>query len=192
MIHIFGHNWPVRWGQPGQDRMVKVFSNCREVELFVNGASLGVKQRDINDYPAAGFHWLVKFNEGTNMIRAVGRQGAVTLNDEIQVGYQTAIWGTPVKLTLRQIAQTNGLVTIEARVYDQNNVPCLDAMNTVCFGLVGDGRLLDDLGTSTGSRVVQLYNGRAQISLRLSGHEAVACVASKGLPTQFIDITNNG
>jgi len=37
---------------------------------------------------------------------------------------------------------------------------------------------------------VQLYNGRAQITLRLSGHEAVACVASDGLPTQFVDVTN--
>jgi beta-galactosidase len=64
-------------------------------------------------------------------------------------------------------------------------------MNTVRFGLAGDGRLLDDLGTSTGSRVVQLYNGRAQISLRLNGHEAVACIASKGLATQFLEVTNH-
>jgi beta-galactosidase len=56
--------------------------------------------------------------------------------------------------------------------------------------LAGDGQLIDDLGTTTGSRVVQLYNGRAQITLRLSGHEAVACVTSDGLPTQFVDVTN--
>ncbi|HWY32020.1 MAG TPA: glycoside hydrolase family 2 TIM barrel-domain containing protein, partial [Candidatus Acidoferrum sp.] len=43
MIHIFGHSWPVRWGKPDEEKMVKVFSNCREVELFVNGVSDGVK-----------------------------------------------------------------------------------------------------------------------------------------------------
>jgi beta-galactosidase len=63
-------------------------------------------------------------------------------------------------------------------------------VNVVRFGLAGDGQLIDDLGTTTGSRVVQLYNGRAQITLRLSGHRAVACVASEGLPTQFVDVTN--
>jgi beta-galactosidase len=191
MVHIFGHSWPVRWGRPGEDKMVKVFSNCREVELFVNGVSAGVKQRNLTNYPAAGFHWLVKLNEDTNTLRAVGRQGDVAINDEIQVGYQTAVWDKPAKLTLRQIAQTNGIVTIETRVFDKNDVPCLDAMNTVRFGLAGDGQLMDDLGTSTGSRVVQLYNGRAQISLRLNGREAVACVSSKGLATQFLDVTSD-
>ena len=190
MVHIFGHSWLVRWGKPDEEKMVKVFSNCREVELFVNGVSLGVKQRNLTDYPAAGLRWLVKLNEGTNTLLAIGRQGGIEVRDEIHPGYQTAVWDQPAKLTLRQIAQTNDLVTIEARVFDQHDVPCLDAVNVVRFGLAGDGQLIDDLGTTTGSRVVQLYNGRAQITLRLSGHEAVACVTSDGLPTQFVDVTN--
>ena len=190
MIHIFGHSWPVRWGKPDEEKMVKVFSNCREVELFVNGASAGVKQRNIADYPAAGLRWMVKLNEGTNTLRAVGQKDGVEVSDEIHVGYQTTPWGNPARLTLRQIVQTNGVTTIEARVFDANDVPCLDAVNTVRFGLMGDGQLLDDLGTSTGSRVVQLYNGRAQISLRLDGDRAVASVASEGLPTQFLEVTN--
>jgi beta-galactosidase len=190
MIHIYGHTWPVRWGKPGQPREVKVFSNCHEVELFVNGVSAGVKQRDTADYPAAGLHWLVKLNEGTNTLDAVGWRDGIKVSDEIHAGYQTAVWGSPAKLALRQIAQTNDVVTIEARVFDKDDVPCLDAMNVVRFGLAGDGQLLDDLGTDTGSRVVQLYNGRAQISLRLSGRAAVACVASDGLPTQFLYVTN--
>ena len=190
MVHIFGHSWRVRWGKPDEEKMVKVFSNCREVELFVNGVSMGAKQRNLTDYPAAGLRWLVKLNEGTNTLLAIGRQGGVEVRDEIHPGYQTAVWDQPAKLTLRQIAQTNDLVTIEARVFDQHDVPCLDAVNVVRFGLAGDGQLIDDLGTTTGSRVVQLYNGRAQITLRLSGREAVACVASEGLPTQFVDVTN--
>jgi len=49
--------------------------------------------------------------------------------------------------------------------------------------------LLDNLGTSTGSRVVQLYNGRAQISLRLSG-PAAASVTGAGLKTGFLNLTD--
>jgi beta-galactosidase len=55
----------------------------------------------------------------------------------------------------------------------------------VRFGLAGDGRLLDNLGTSTGSRVVQLYNGRAQIRLELAGSRADISVSSEGCETQF-------
>jgi len=94
------------------------------------------------------------------------------------VGYQTAAWDKPAKFTLREISQSNDVVTVEADVFDKEGVSCLDATNTVRFGLAGDGRLLDNLGTSIGSRVVQMYNGRAQISLRLASGKAVVGVVS--------------
>ena len=187
MIHIYGHTWPVRWGRPGEEKLVEVFSNCREVELFVNGASAGVKQRNISDFPAAGLRWNVKLNEGADTLRAVGKSTGADVVDTFSLAYQTAPWGSPARLTLKQIAQTNDLATIEARMFDQDGVPCLDAANTVCFGLTGDGRLLDNLGTATGSRVVQLYNGRAQISLQLAG-QAVVSVMSDGIKTVFLNL----
>ncbi len=49
---------------------------------------------------------------------------------------------------------------VEARLFDANRIQCLDARQRVRFGITGDGRLLDNLGTSTGSREVELYNGR--------------------------------
>ena len=188
MIHIYGHTWPVRWGTKDEDKIVKVFSNCSEAELFVNGVSAGVKHRKIDDFPAAGLHWSVKLKEGANTLRAVGRRDGVEVSDEIQVGYQTAVWGKPAKIELKEIAQANGTATIEARVLDKDRVPCLDAANVVRFGLTGDGRLLDNLGTSTGSRAVQLYNGRAQIGVQLTGLAAVASVKSEGIETEFLNI----
>ncbi len=190
MIHLYGHTWPTRWGQPNEDKLVKVFSNCREAELFVNGVSAGVKQRNSADFPAAGLRWNVKLNEGSNKLRAVGRRDGAEVADEITVAYQTAQWGKPVKLKLNEIARINNVVTIEARVFDAAGVTCLDAANTVRFGLAGDGRLLDNLGTSTGSRVVQLYNGRAQISLQMSGPTAMTSVSSEGIKTAFLNVTN--
>ncbi len=188
MIHIFGHGWEVRWGKSDEEKLVKVFSNCGKVELFVNDVSAGIKQRDIADYPAAGLHWPVKFKAGTNTLRAVGWQDGKEVSDEIHFGYQTTIWSKPAMLTLRQIAQTNDLVVIETRAFDQAGVPCLDAANVARFDLTGDGRLLDNLGTVTGSRVVQLSNGRAQISLQLTGQAAVASVSSDGFGTEFLTL----
>ena len=57
MAHIYGHSWPVRWGAEGEARMVKVYSNCPTAELFVNGQSAGMRQRNSQDFPAAGLRW---------------------------------------------------------------------------------------------------------------------------------------
>jgi beta-galactosidase len=181
MIHIFGHGWPVRWGDAGEEKEVKVYSNCVEVELFVNGKSVGVKQRKVSDYPAAGLHWKVKLNEGENQLRAVGKG----VSDELTVGYQTKKWSKPAKLKLEEIAQKDGIATLEARMLDTNDVPCLDCSNIVRFGLAGDGRLIDNLGTSIGSRVVQLYNGRATIQCEITNYKVCVSVSSEGRKPQF-------
>lgn len=189
MAHIYGHSWPVRWGEAGELKMVKVYSNCAEAELFVNGKSAGVKRRNSQDFPAAGLHWQVPFQAGPNELRVVARQGQQTVTDQISFQYQTQKWGKPAKLTLTKTADTNGLTTVEAKLYDAQGVQCLDAANWLSFSLAGAGQLLDDLGTSSGSRKVQAYNGRAIIRLRAArpGQTAVA-VESPGLPTVLLPL----
>jgi len=188
MVHIYGHTWPIRWGKSGEDKEVKVFSNCKEVELFVNDISVGVKRRDVSQYPAAGLSWRVPFKDGSNSLRAVVRDAGVSLTDEVQLTYQTAVWGAPAKLGIKKIAGSDGVVTIEARLYDAKGVLCLDAANLVKFGLTGNGRLLDNLGTATGSRMVQLANGRAQIGVQIDGAKVVASISTDGIDTEFIHL----
>ena len=76
MVHIYGHTWPVRWGAAGEQKMVKVYSNCAAAELFLNGKSCGVKQRNSQDFPGAGLRWMVPFQAGENHLRVVARRGA--------------------------------------------------------------------------------------------------------------------
>jgi len=188
MAHIYGHSWPVRWGDAGEEKMVKVYSNCEEAELFVNGKSCGVKKRNGQDFPAAGLRWNVVYERGENQLKVVAKKGKITVTDEIRQSYQTEEWGKPAQLVLRKIDQQGDIATLEVKLLDVNNNLCLDARNLVIFGLSGDGKLLDDLGTSSGSRKVEVYNGRAMIRVDTRKGKNVASVRSEGLKTAVTEL----
>ena len=188
MVHIYGHSWPVRWGKPGELRSVKVYSNCEHAELFLNGKSLGTKQRNSQDFPAAGLRWDVAFAGGKNTLRAVGTNRGATVADEIELIYQTEPWGQPAELRLAEKFRKGDVVCVALSLHDAKGLHCLDSRAVVSFSLAGDGKLLDNLGTSRGSRELQLYNGRAEISLTSSGRCTIGAVC-KGIPSAFLDLS---
>lgn len=188
MAHIYGHNWPVRWGDAGEEKMVKVYSNCDEAELFLNGKSFGVKKRNSQDFPAAGLRWNLVFNVGNNRVKVIAKKGKETVTDEISFAYQTEKWGKPSKLVFEKIKEENGIATVQVKLLDDKNVLCLDAVNWVRFGLAGDGKLIDNQGTSSGSRLVQVYNGRAIIRIKTNNGKSVASVKSDGVGTAFLNL----
>lgn len=163
MAHIYGSTWPVRWGEAGEEKLLKVYANCDEVELILNGTSLGTKRRNSQDYPAAGLRWRVPFLAGANVAIAIGRKAGQIVRDTLAFTYQTETWGIPTTLTLEAVSQQGDSVLVEAQLRDANGVLCLDARDFVEFDLAGQGRLLDKQGTSTGSRRIGLANGRARI-----------------------------
>lgn len=187
MAHIYGHSWPVRWGDKGELKMIKVYSNCSEAELFLNGKSLGVRNRNSQDFPAAGLRWMVAPKEGVNQVRVLARQGRQEVTDEISFRYQTEKWEAPARMELKKIKETGEIATVEVTLNDKNGNFCADASNWVEFSQIGDGRLLDNLGTSTGSRKVQCYNGRAIISLENTGTNFIG-VKSEGIPSAFLKL----
>ena len=191
MAHIYGHSWPIRWGDDGERKMIKVYSNCEEAELFLNGQSQGVKKRDSQDFPAAGLRWMVLPVVGKNVVKVIARDGKAEVTDEISFDYQTEKWGNPAAMKLEEIKREGNKVTVQATVLDENGVICLDASDYVHFGLTGEGRLLDNLGTSKGSRKVQLYNGQAVISLDTRGGANVVSVQSDGLGAVILDLSKN-
>ncbi|WP_448137827.1 glycoside hydrolase family 2 protein [Sphingobacterium siyangense] len=188
MLHIYGHTWPIRWGEKEELKMIKVYSNASEVELFVNGESQGLKKRNSQDFPAAGLRWMVKLNEGNNQIKAVAKNGREILVDEIEQQYQTKKWGKPAKLLVEQIAMEGEVITVQAQIVDDTNTPCLDAKDWIYFGSTGDGQLIVDQGTSTGSKKVQAYNGRTLIKLRLPSGRAVVSGRMEGSKSTLLTI----
>jgi beta-galactosidase len=188
MAHIYGHSWPVRAGRQDEPREVRVYSNCDRAELFLNGASVGTMQRDSQNFPAAGLRWNVKFVKGPNRLHVIATRGTQTVTDDIELGYQTEAWSTPVDLRLVKTTSDPKLATVEVKIYDARGVFCVDANNTIRFSLAGQGTLLDNLGTARGSRELQLYNGRAQITVAPNG-ECILGVSSGGLQSAFLKIS---
>lgn len=170
--------------------MVKVYSNCDEAELFVNGKSMGIKKRNSQDFPAAGLRWQVPMHQGKYTFKVVAKKGKITVTDEITQRYQSDKWSKPAKLTLEKVEEKDGIALIEAKMLDENNVLCLDAINQVSFTLVGDGELIKDQGTSIGASKVQLYNGRALIKVKTNHAKSTIAVQSTGIQTAFINVGN--
>jgi beta-galactosidase len=188
MVYIYGHTWPERCGEEGELKMVKVFSNCEQAELFVNGKSYGIKKRNSSNFPAAGLRWQVPMKKGKYSFKVIAKQGKSTVMDQIEQKYQTAKWGKPAKMILEKIKDEDGVLTLRVKLLDSENVTCLDAINLVEFSLTGDGQLLADQGTSTGSRKIQLYNGCAMVSVKMDSGRSVAAVKMQGLATAFLNL----
>lgn len=163
MVHIYGHSWPVRPEQKDGQYEILVYSNCDEVELVVNGQSQGVRRRNTDDYPAAGFHWNVPLRSGDNSIKAIAHKGKVMLTDEMHQQVQTGTWGTPSKIQLSRITLPDGAPALQALLVDAQGKICLDSRDVVEFGSTRPDALLQNQGTATGSRVIQMANGRAVI-----------------------------
>jgi len=187
MVHIYGHSWAVRWGDRDEPKMFKVYSNCSEVELFVNGRSQGTRKRNPQDFPAGGLRWMAQLAP-ENQVRAVGRRSGQTVEDEISFRYETRKWGKPAQFQLHEIGRKGDIAMLQAELLDKSGIPCLDARNRVSFAVAGDGKLIDDLGTNTAARVVELCNGCALISIRRNGGKSQVSVSASDLPSAFLAV----
>lgn len=162
--YIESHTWLERYGAANQKREVNVFSNCSEVELYVNGISQGRLSRDIKKFPASGLSWQVNFIEGENQIEAVGYEGnKINTEDSLKIFFTTKKNEKPDNLILAQERMSSGNHLITANVVDKNGNQCLDFNGRVYFSALSGGKLLEYLGTSTGSSVIEMANGKAQI-----------------------------
>ena len=74
---------------------------------------------------------------------------------------------------------------------DDKGVLCLDATTRIRFGLTGDGELIANMGTASGSSAVQLSNGRATIKVKPNNGKSIVSVKAAGIETAFLSLSND-
>jgi beta-galactosidase len=133
VLHIFPHwNWP-------QGKIVDVwayYNQADEVELFLNGRSLGIKRKEGDDLHVM---WRVKFEPG--VLKAVSRKnGKVVLVKAIKTaGKAVKIVLTADKSNIKADGKDLSFVTVQ--VQDANGNPLPEADQQINFDLKGSGTI---------------------------------------------------
>ena len=134
VLHLQPHwNWA---GREGEEIAVRALTNCEEVELFLNGASLGMQTVPRNSYA----EWQVSYAPGVLAARGfvAGREVAFT---------ERKTTGDPARVALqadRTVLAADGedLAVVNVALQDRKGLTVPIANNLVRFSLVGNGRIL--------------------------------------------------
>ena len=126
-----GNGW-----KEGEIVDVWAYTNCDEVELFLNGNSLGTKRKSGDELH---IEWHVPFSPG--ILKAVGSsEGKEILTTEVKTS------GEPSKLILepdRKIINADGrdISFVTIKVLDKNGTLVPYADNLINFNLTGEGKI---------------------------------------------------
>jgi beta-galactosidase len=134
VLHVMPHwNWP---GREGQDIDVRALTNCEEVELFLNGQSLGRKAVT----PYLQLKWKVPYAPGTLSARGYngGRLAAEAAVET--TGAPAAIGLKPDRAVVDADGRDAAVFTVS--VVDDHGRVVPMASNPIAFELEGPGRIL--------------------------------------------------
>jgi len=126
-------DWTPKNSTP-HDENVEVYSNCKEVELFLNDKSLGSKALNADASPRI---WKVAYAPGT--LKAVARNnGRVVATDKLCTA------GAPAKIVLtanrdQLPSDWNGVAFVRTTVVDAHGVLVPSATNLITFKVSGPG-----------------------------------------------------
>jgi beta-galactosidase len=161
VLHLFPHwNWEERKGEPVS---VWVHSNLDEVELLLNGKSLGSQKVQ----PLMHLEWKVKYEPGVLEARG-SKNGKVLLTERRETtGNASTIKVTADRTEIDANGEDIAILRVEVLDKEGRSIPTAD--NQISFKITGDGALI---GVGNGDPNCQesdkepkrsLFNGLAQV-----------------------------
>ena len=134
MVHVLPHwNWA---GREGQEIDVRAYSNGEEVELFLNGQSLGRQPMP----RVSELKWKVKYAPGTLSAKAY-RGGRVVAETKVETTTAPVVVRlTPDRASINADGEDLSIITVAITDAQGRIVPT--AGNKVAFALTGPGRII--------------------------------------------------
>jgi beta-galactosidase len=161
VLHVFPHwNWPERLGEPIR---VWVYSNLEEIELLLNGKSLGRQ----NMRPLGHLEWQVKYEPGVLEARGLRGGGTVLSARRETTGEPATIRLTPDRDEISADGEDIALVRVEVLDSAKRHVPTANIR--IHFTVSGAGRFRavgngDPNCQESDQRPMRsLFNGLAQL-----------------------------
>jgi beta-galactosidase len=191
VLHISPHwNWRDKRGKPID---VWVNTNADDVELFLNGKSLGKKDMPRNSH----LKWSVPYQPGT--LEAVAYKKGKKLTKKVETtGTPTEVVMTPYKTTMLADGSDVSVINITAMDREGREVP--DADNMIRFHISGPGKIIgvgngdpsshepDKCTDNAWQR--SLFNGKCQVIVQSTKEPGIIKFEAKasGLFTGSTDI----
>lgn len=134
VLHVFPHwNWK---GKEGQEFDVWAYSNCDEVELFLNDENLGKKKMEKNSH----LGWQVKYQPGTLLARGYKDGKEVAVECIKTTGEPAAIQLTAHRAAIKADGEDISVITVQVNDSEGRCVPT--ANNEITFAIEGPGRII--------------------------------------------------
>jgi beta-galactosidase len=164
-------------GKSGQPIDVWVNSNADNVELFLNGKSLGKKDMPRNSH----LEWTVNYEPGT--LKAIGYKNGRKLESAVETtGPPAEIILTPYKTTL--MADGEDVSVINVSVLDKQGREVPDADNMIRFTISGEGKIIgvgngdpsshEPDKCAEGAWQRSLFNGKCQVLVQAGNIPALS------------------
>lgn len=195
VLHIVPSYWDFI---PGQKIDVLIYSNARDVELFLNGKSIGSHVMELETSQDMRAHFKVPFEPG--VLRVVGRFADGSECSEVlhTPTDPAAVVMTSDKKTL--LADGRDIAFVEISTVDVNGIPVGNARNLIRVEVSGAGRLVGlDNGDSTDYDSYKgdnrrLFSGKllAMVESTLEPGEITVRAYSEGLETAEFRLCTEG
>lgn len=195
VLHIVPSYWDFI---PGQEIDMLIYSNARDVELFLNGKSVGTHVMELETSQDMRAHFKVPFEPG--VLRVVGHFADGSECSEVlhTPSDPAAVVLTSDKETL--LADGRDIAFVEISTVDVNGIPVGNARNRIRVEVSGAGRLVGlDNGDSTDYDSYKgdnrrLFSGKllAMIESTLEPGEITVRAYSEGLETAELRLCSEG
>jgi beta-galactosidase len=134
VLHLLPHwNWA---GKDGQEILVQALSNCEQVELFLNGRSLGKQKME----PYSRLSWKVKYAPGTLSAKGFVGDKMVKETKVETTGAASTVQLTPDRARIAADGADISIVTVAVADAQKRVVPTVG--NKITFALNGPGKII--------------------------------------------------